>query len=734
MIRFPSLATVVAVVFSLLLSPVAAGDAAVEFERVASGLSNPVFLTHAGDGSGRIFILEQPGRIRVLSSGELLATPFLDISSDVLFDGEQGLLGLAFHPDFEANRRFFVNYTAIRDGSRRTIVAEYRASATDPNRADPAERIVLSFDQPFSNHNGGWLGFGPDGFLYIAAGDGGNGGDPRGNGQNRNTLLGNILRIDVDGALPYEVPPDNPFLGLGGRPEIWAYGLRNPWRLSFDRLTGRLIGGDVGQVTWEEIDIVERGANYGWNVTEGPDCYPPAGPQTCNRAGLTAPIAFYGRNEGRSVTGGYVYRGPQRTRFLGRYIFGDFVSGRLWSLREVGPDEWVRELIVATPFSISSFGEDESGELYLIGYSGSVYRLALPTGPDLLVEASALGTFITGRPGAFKIRVVNQGADPFGETAVVTAVLPPGSRFLSALGEDWLCAEDSGEVSCSRTAPIPPGESSAILISALLDPFASETVRSAVAISAPDDVDPSNDSAMAEAQVVSASDVPLTYSQLALGGGLRGVLIVSNKTAETWRGTAVLGMNGGLPWEGEWTVNGQDFSGSTDFPVVLPPRGTQKFVLAGDAPAREGLLALLPENGFSARAVTGNLFYNLTEGERLVDSTGTPADFPAALFVLPVEKGAAVDTGFAAARYLSEPPFELRLTLYDESGLMAGRSTILFEGHVAEFFSELFDGLPEAFLGSLWVEADESFFLTALRLEMTADRFQLTSVPPQAVP
>ena len=356
----------------------AASDPLVRLETVVGGLRSPVFVTHAGDASGRLFVLEQAGRIRIVKNGRLLAAPFLDITARVDFAGEKGLLGLAFHPSFKANGRFFVNYTTRTAGPLRTVIAEYRVSASDPDTADATETLILEFNQPFDNHNGGMVAFGPDGYLYIGAGDGGSGGDPQNNGQRLATLLGKVLRIDVDSASPYAIPADNPFVDrTGARGEIWAYGLRNPWRFSFDRLTGRLFLGDVGQNSVEEVDLIERGANYGWRIMEGSRCFSPA--SGCNRAGLILPITDY-RNptDGISVTGGYVYRGPQVTSLRGAYIFGDFGSSRIWSLVEQSAGIWKRSELLKPGFGISSFGEDEQGEVYVVDYetvNGSVRRL-----------------------------------------------------------------------------------------------------------------------------------------------------------------------------------------------------------------------------------------------------------------------------------------------------------------------------------------------------------------------
>lgn len=345
--------------------------------QVYSGFALPIFLTHAGDGSQRIFVVEKVGRVQIIQDGKRLNDPFLDITNIVGASGyEQGLLGLSFHPEYRNNGLFYLNYTN-RSGD--TVVAEYRVSRDDPNKADPTSaRVVLGFDQPFPNHNGGMIAFGPDKYLYIGIGDGGSAGDPLRAGQDSKTWLGKILRIDVNGS-PYLIPSDNPFVtGDAGLAEIWSLGWRNPWRFSFDRLTGDLYVGDVGQNSYEEVNVEKQGSpgglNYGWNVMEGLHCFQPR--RNCNQTGLVLPVAEYNHEMGISITGGYVYRGSQYPDLQGYYFFGDFGSGRIWALKETAIGQWEMTQLFSTGFPLSSFGEDESGEIYLLDFaSGSIYQL-----------------------------------------------------------------------------------------------------------------------------------------------------------------------------------------------------------------------------------------------------------------------------------------------------------------------------------------------------------------------
>lgn len=348
---------------------------------VASGLNDPLDLQTPPGERARLFVVEQAGRIRIVRNGSLVGTPYLDISDRINSGDERGLLGLAFHPQFAQNGRFFVYYTDRRGDIH---ISEFRAASAGADTADPStERLILFANhQPFANHNGGGLAFGADGFLYIGLGDGGGGGDPQNNAQNLGRVLGKMLRIDVNNGNPYAVPNGNPFVGRpGAAPEIWAYGLRNPFRFSLDRATSDLYIGDVGQNQIEEVDVGLRsrggGENYGWPVTEGTQCFRPS--SGCNTAGLTLPLTQYNHGLGCSVTGGYVYRGCRLPGYAGTYFYGDFCTGLVRSFRLVNGQaaeerDWTSAL-GSSRFSISSFGTDDDGELYVVDYGGQILRL-----------------------------------------------------------------------------------------------------------------------------------------------------------------------------------------------------------------------------------------------------------------------------------------------------------------------------------------------------------------------
>lgn len=344
-------------------------QAQIKLEPLITGLERIVFLTHANDE--RLFIVEQGGTIRIVENNILLQQPFLDITDLTRSGGERGLLGLAFHPDYKTNGYFFVNYT---DTSGNTQIVRYQVSE-NPNQANPnSAKTILSVQQPYGNHNGGMIAFGADGFLYIGMGDGGSSGDPQNHAQNLNSLLGKILRIDVDQGDPYSIPSDNPFvIQTNARPEIWSYGWRNPWRFSFDRDTGDLWVGDVGQGAYEEISfqaLGEGGGNYGWRIMEGKHCYRA---QTCARDNFIEPLFEYEHDLGASVTGGYRYRGQDLAELNNAYVYGDFVSGRIWLASE-NKGNWNSKELLDTHFNISSFGEDARGELYLLDYKGVLYK------------------------------------------------------------------------------------------------------------------------------------------------------------------------------------------------------------------------------------------------------------------------------------------------------------------------------------------------------------------------
>ncbi len=357
------------------VTPPATATDSVGLREIVSGLSFPLYVT-APPGDPRLFVVEKTGAIRIVQNGSLAARPFLDLSGTVSNGGEQGLLGLAFDPHYATSGRFYVDYT---DRNGDTRIARYRVSA-DAGAADPASaEILLTIEQPYSNHNGGQLAFGPDGYLYVGMGDGGSGGDPQGHGQNPDDLLGSLLRLDVSGASGYTSPGNNPYAHGGGRPEVFSIGLRNPWRFSFDRSNGDLYVADVGQNEREEVDVSPaasgggRGLNYGWNRMEGTSCYQ----SSCDRGGLTRPVTEYTHADGCSITGGYVYRGRALPALAGTYFYADFCSGLVRSFRYAGGRATdAREWPMLKPGGqVTSFGEDASGELYVTVADGKVLQV-----------------------------------------------------------------------------------------------------------------------------------------------------------------------------------------------------------------------------------------------------------------------------------------------------------------------------------------------------------------------
>jgi len=436
---------------------------ALELELVVGGLTRPVSIAHAGDGSGRLFIVQQTGEILIFNGTTLLLRPFLDLSALVSCCGEQGLLGLAFHPEYATNGFFYVHYTDVNGD---TVVARYSVS-TNANVADAGSNLtLLTWPQPFMNHNGGQLAFGPDGLLYVGLGDGGDGGDPGNRGQDLTTLLGKILRIDVDSTDPglnYAVPPSNPFFDSApSLPEIWAYGLRNPWRFSFDRATGDLLIGDVGQNDIEEIDFQPMaspgGENYGWRLMEGSACF---NPQTgCNDGSLTLPILEYSHFLGCSVTGGYVYRGNAYPQLRGVYLYGDFCTGTIWGTVPRCDNAFQSQTLLQSSLSISTFGEDEGGELYAAHFSftggnSALFRVHVSPaagGPTLTASPSSLdfGTVLLGNSPTLGLELENSNVGLEAVRFVDISTSDP-SRFLLNL--------NAGVSPCgTQTACLDPGE------------------------------------------------------------------------------------------------------------------------------------------------------------------------------------------------------------------------------------------------------------------------------------
>jgi glucose/arabinose dehydrogenase len=412
-----------AVVLFAGLAHSAPAFAQVQLVPTATGLDNPVFVTGARDGTRRLFIVERAGTIRVMPDGGGAMSLFLDIRSRVRSGGEQGLLGLAFHPSYSSNRRFFVHYTRAADGA--IVIAEYAASLANAQVADTTERVLLTIPHPsFANHNGGMVAFGPDGYLYIGVGDGGSANDPPNNAQNRNALLGKLLRIDVDrqsAPLPYAIPPSNPFAGMiDGRDEIFAYGLRNPWRFAFDRLTSQLWLADVGQGDREEVNTpIQHGGNYGWRVFEGSACTN-IDRALCVPSNYLSPIFDYGHTNGRcSITGGYVYRGSLNALSEGLYVYGDFCTGEILTWNGAA-----QQVVLDTSLSISSFGEDDAGEIYVVALEGVVSRLTGAGGGGVVCAPTiSLSELIVSRAG---------------ETAAISVTAPAGCLWTATSTADWI--------------------------------------------------------------------------------------------------------------------------------------------------------------------------------------------------------------------------------------------------------------------------------------------------------
>ncbi|QQR91265.1 MAG: PQQ-dependent sugar dehydrogenase [Myxococcales bacterium] len=430
--------------------PVFANSVAVErvFENLS--FSKPVAMLQAPNDDSRWYVVEQDGRIKVFDNQATAssAQDLVDLSAAInSVPGEAGLLGMAFHPDFENNNYVFLSFT-FGNAPMRSRISRYTVNANGTSLDSNSERVILTLEQPYDNHNGGNIAFGPDGFLYIGFGDGGSGGDPNANGQNPRTLLAALLRIDVDSANPYGIPADNPFANSscddvdGGCPEIYAWGLRNPWRWSFDSLTGELWLADVGQETWEEVNRIVLGGNYGWNTREGMHCF---SAQNCDASGLIDPVAEYDHSEGESITGGFVYRGQTIPSLSDAFVYGDFVSGRLWKVGPDGDGGFQEDMLVDSGLSISSFAQDHNGEIYILDYgTGGIYQLVAGAQTDTLTVPELLSQ--TGCVDPQDPKTPDPGMIPYDINALFWSdgalktryfTIPDGTRITIGSDDDW---------------------------------------------------------------------------------------------------------------------------------------------------------------------------------------------------------------------------------------------------------------------------------------------------------
>lgn len=722
---------------------------------VVTGLNQPVYFTHAHDGSNRTFVIEQPGRILVMQPGSTATSVFLDIRSRILSGGERGLLGLAFHPQFSSNRRFFVDYTRQPDGA--TVIAEYRAQTTAPNMGDPAsETILLVIPQPYTNHNGGMIEFGPDNFLYIAMGDGGSANDPENRAQNINELLGKILRIDVDrptsSTVRYSAPSSNPFASAPGRDEIFAYGLRNPWRFSFDRLTGQLYAGDVGQGAREEIDIVTVGGNYGWRVLEGTRCTN-LGPASCSTLSSVAPVTEYFTGQlGRcSVTGGYVYRGSRRSLPYGAYVYADYCSGEIFILQN-----GVAAMLLDTPYSISSLGEDESGEIYVVNLGGSVHRIStgspsnfsqrqylLPQGGGVALPSSGAGVHLTTgysqfqadsanvmphgiaifslRQGGVLISEASTPASPpiqSGRTLALAdgsvntglAIANPGAQSVTL---SFYFTDSSGQDSVTQTTTIPAGEQVAAFLnqapfngSPSMDgtfTFSASAPIAAIAIKG--FVNARSEFLMTTLPVVSlaAASAPATFPHWAQGGGWITEFDLINPTDQQISGSLEL-----------LDSNGQPF---TTLPYTIPGRSTRRLTPAPGAPTvTTGSARIVTSNG---EAPSGIAVFRLTADGGTVAEAGVPAVLAGTTFRGYTETLATVRTGLAVTNLSPSPAtVAVELTRLDGTGgIETGTFDLPASGQKSMFVDEIpgLTTLASPFQGMARIYSAAPIAVTALR-------------------
>jgi Glucose / Sorbosone dehydrogenase len=704
----------------------------VALEGTVSGLSTPVFFTNAKDGSNRRFVIEQAGRIRVLQPGSSSFTTFLDISSRVLFNGERGLLGLAFHPQFSNNRRFFVNYTRQPDGA--TVIAEFRVSTTNPNVADPTQTVLLTIPQPYENHNGGMIEFGPDGQLYIGMGDGGSGNDPQNRAQNLMELLGKMLRLDVDRP--------------GSAPTIFAYGFRNPWRFSFDRLTGQLYAGDVGQSTREEVDIVTSGGNYGWRVWEGRSCTN-LGPASCSTAGFIPPIIDYQNtgSDGRcSIIGGYVYRGAQGSLPYGAYVFGDLCSGEIFMFKD-----GVMTVLLDTNFQISSFGEDEAGEIYVVNIGGSVLHLTNPdkitasNRPFIVTDSSPLVTSTAGSAASLTTgyarvqtqigSVLPSGLAIFGfhsrgvltsEASVpLSPLISSGRIFAEAKGGintgiaianpndspvsiDFYFTDSGGTNFGQGTFSIPANQQIAAFLNeapfnggnTLLGSFtfSSSSLVSAIALRGFNNE--RSEFLMTTLPVVqpgATTTGPVTLPYFADGGGWSSQVVMTNPIDNTLTGLVQF-----LGAEGQ-TLRTQQF--------VIPPRSSARIQTDDTGETLQtGSVRISISTGVAVPAVT-SIFTYRANGVTVTEA-GAAAVPDSTSFHLYAELSGTTRTGFAVANPSTSP---LALTILVEGRIASVE--VPANGQRAFFLNEIpaFGSLSLPFQGVMTLSSQVAFAVTGIR-------------------
>jgi glucose/arabinose dehydrogenase len=742
-------------------------------------LTVPTFVTNSHDGTGRLFILEQRGRILVVQPQTRAATVFLDLTDKVLTSTERGLLGMTFHPQFTENREFFVDYTRKLDGA--VIVARYKVSATNPNVAEPAETVLLNIPHSVAEHNGGMIEFGPDGYLYISAGDGGSSYDPANNAQNLDSLLGKILRIDVDSpagsTVPYSSPPDNPFYGsTQGRDEIFAFGFRNPWRFSFDRATGEIYVGDVGQDTFEEIDVVESGGNYGWRVFEGTLCTN-KGPAPCDPDNYIPPILQYGHS-GRggtcSITGGYVYRGNKQSLPFGAYIFGDYCTGQIYMLYR---DEQV--LLLDTTKQITSFGEDEEGEIYVVG--GTVDRIVNPAGPFASTTSFELNpggavSFETHgtsdhvsvahaqiqpdgdelRPSALAFIGFRKDGVLVSESAVPATTLIESGRVYVENGNgrdtgvalvnpdmarqavvSFYFTDTEGNDFGESIVAIPTGGK----IAAFLDeaPFYGPTVftgtltfDSSVPLSVIALEGMTNDRADFLTTTLPVVDLtttnlsPILMPHVAVGGGWATDVLLVNPTDDRLSGVLRF-------------VPAQPNAAASDSLYSIPPRSSRKLRIGVQTSGSVGMVKVFPDQNNAAPSIAA--LYTFTSGGTLISATGAAAMIPANNFDIYSElsgqsgTSGSIETGVAIASASDENidvGFEF-VSVEGKSTGISGVMTLAAHGQIHSSITELpgAENLPRPFQGTLRVSSSTPIAALAIRARYNErGDFLLSTTPP----